>query len=116
MLNLMTEEEKNRIIKESEEARAIAEREEKIFWQNEYPSYSQSEKRKYWGRMFYWDFKNSYIENDIDHFSLDRLNYMKQKDEKFHEIQNDVIQDFVDFICGDEETLKELKRKLNLND
>ncbi len=82
----------------------------------EYSGYTRKEKLKYWERYFYWDFKNSYIENEIDHFHIETLENMRKIDPNFSDIQEDVIQNFVNFICGNDETLRELKFKLKLDD
>ena len=83
----------------------------------EYLKYDKPERLNYWERYFYWDFKSSYTNENIDHFNYSTLQHMRRMDPNFDEIQEEVILNFVKLISAgnDEEILKELKSKLKLN-
>ncbi len=83
----------------------------------EYLKYDKSERLNYWERYFYWDFKSSYKDENIDHFNYSTLLQMRKMDPNFDEIQEEVILNFVKFISdgNDKEILEELKNNLKLN-
>lgn len=84
----------------------------------EYSKYDKTERLNYWERYFYWSFKSSHKDENIDYFDYSTLQHMRKMDPNFDEIQEEVILNFVRFISdsNDEELLKELKTNLKLND